>query len=157
MGHAKKSSASPRIFCSDEDGNDDDEWRGFFCRLIGRNESEALKKYYGPKEAQEEPFPVYAHLIVARNPFQLESDRDDSQRRYLVVLDGAAGPATLALVHVLTGQGRESAREGFDPAEISEKILNMLLEQMEERDFFALHCFLKVTVRLPKKEEGKPR
>ena len=50
-----------------------------------------LKKYYGPKEAQEEPFPVYAHLIVARNPFQLESDRDDSQRRYLVVLNGAAG------------------------------------------------------------------
>ena len=41
LGHAKKSSASPRIFCSDEDGNDDDEWRGFFCRLIGRNESEA--------------------------------------------------------------------------------------------------------------------
>ncbi len=151
-----KASPTPRVFCVDKEGTDDDEWRGFFCRLIRENDSYFLKKYYGPKEAKKDPFPVYAHLVVARNPFPSDEEGGDTQPRFLVVLNGAAGPATVALTHVLTGEGKEAGlleaekatgASTFDPVTTSETILKLLLDKMvQDPDFFALHCFLKVTV-----------
>jgi hypothetical protein len=153
LGQEAKVNATPRVFCLDEEGKDENEWRGFFCRLIRDNAGYAVQKYYGPKEAREEPFPVYAHLVVAKNPFPSDEEGRDTQPRFLVVLNGAAGPATVALTHVLTGEGKEQElKEGFDPVTSSETILKLLLDQMQQDpDFFALHCFLKVTI---KSDEG---
>ena len=87
------------------------EKRGYYCRVSG----EKLEDYYGPQElpATLSPFYIYAHLVVALNPFS--SSNDEHSRGYFIVLNGVAGPATLALAQMLTGEMQGTKK----PAKIS--------------------------------------
>jgi hypothetical protein len=131
-------SSAPRAFFRELQGNEEAELRGFRTNWSGygvgpeKLPPEKLLTYYSQNDSTHEKFKIYAHLVIARNPFKdadegaesadrsavLDSEGDmnggekraaraegDSQSRYLIVLNGVSGPATFALTHVLTGGG----------------------------------------------------
>jgi hypothetical protein len=139
---------APRAFYKEVVGIQDTEERGFRSRGFARNELKLLR-YYGQNEYErrgEEPFKIYAQLVIARNPFSSAN----GPARYVVILNGVSGPATFALTHVLTGGGNEEfesyRQSGFDPAASSESVLNKLLARMNRSTFNYIECVIEVQV-----------
>lgn len=139
---------APRAFYQEEEGRKEVEERGFLSRGFARSATKLLT-YYGQNEYErsgQRPFHIYAHVVVARNPFAAA----EGPPRYVVILNGVSGPATFALTHVLTGGGNEEfecyRQSGFDPAASSESILNKFLIRMNSSNFRGIQCVIKVTV-----------
>ena len=153
----KDQTDSPRAFYQEVTGDGDDEERGFRSRGFARTEKKLLP-YYGQHEYErsgKRPFAIYAHLVIARNPFS----RPDGPTRYVVILNGVSGPATFALTHVLTGGGNEEfesyKQSGFDPTASSESILNRFLPSITAVSFRCIECVIRVEVgEAPKSGES---
>jgi hypothetical protein len=89
-----------RFFFSDEQSGSEIEQRGFRGNwLPGR---ELLEKYLGQTECKDQDFVLYAHLVVALNPFVTHDAKDEAER-WVVLLNGISGPSTFALTQLLTG------------------------------------------------------
>lgn len=149
---------APRAFYQEVIGKEDTEERGFRSRGFARSEKKLLP-YYGQNEYDrrgEQPFKIYAQLVIARNPFA----KTNGPARYVVILNGVSGPATFALTHVLTGGGNEEFESyklsGFDPAASAESILNKFLPYMTSPTFRCIECVIEVDVGgEPKAQETK--
>ncbi len=119
-------------------------------RVHGDGKDQLLERFYSQGEAPtDEPFNVYAHLVIAPNPFK------SGNEHYIVILSGVSGPATFALTHVLTGEGNDefvSYNRDFDPETQSENILKAILAKMNTDDFTGLQCVIKVSVGKPSDE-----
>jgi hypothetical protein len=90
-------------------------------------------------------FHAFGHLMILRNPF----DDDQSQPHFIVVLNGATGPATFAISHALTaGAGKEFTvyEAEFDPNSASELFLRQLLDRMARSESKGVECIVQVTV-----------
>lgn len=144
---AEASLSASRVFYYEDEGGDQ-ERRGLASRGFQRDEKPLLpyvsQEHQEHSEGSQQRFDLYAHLVIAKNPFPPR----DSQR-YVIVLNGVSGPATFALTHVLTGGGNEefvSYDEGFDPAAKCEDILSRLLVPVRSATFRGLQCVVRVWV-----------
>jgi hypothetical protein len=151
----------PRAFFQDEIADVEIEERGFKSKNFAGEDDTRTLRYWGQNSSvpDEGFFHIYAHLVIAVNPFT----RPGQPTRYVIVLNGVSGPATFALTHVLTGGGNEEfeayKKVEFDPAAASESILNQFLPVIHRENFTSLECVIKVDVGLAppeKKEDRKP-
>jgi hypothetical protein len=146
--------AESRVFYSEGKGTAANEQRGLKSLQMGTEPK--LLNYLGQDEARaaDQNFDVYAHLVVARNPFTPA----DEPPRYVIVLNGVSGPATFALTHVLTGGGSKefvSYPDTFDSEAESEMILSKVVPKVVEEKFHGLQFIIRVTVgHAPTGEEG---
>ena len=104
---------------------------GFSSPLVTQDESPTL-------------FTVYAHLVVAKNPFC-----SGGPPKYVIVLNGASGPGTYALAHALTGgtaRAFTASGDDFNPAIESERVLGRVLCDINRIDDRPAQYMLEVSV-----------
>ena len=145
-----------RFFFSEGESSNGMEERGFCGNwLPGR---ELLEEFRGQSECKGGAFDLYAHMVVALNPFV--STRGSNN--YVVILNGISGPSTFALTHLLTGgMGEEFVdynEQGFNPLAEAESILMQINERLNlyiDRDpnSCGVQMIVKVTVGPPAKSE----
>lgn len=100
---------SKRVFYREVAGLNEQELRGFASksmdpggyepRTLDGGVNTNLLPYHSQALNNQESFSIYAHLVIAPNPFSDESQPP----KFVVLLNGVSGPATFALTHVLTG------------------------------------------------------
>ena len=143
------------------------EERGFRANWLPKKE--LLEKYLGQMHLIEDNFSLYAHLVIAFNPFDDESDYGS---HYVVILNGVSGPSTFALTQLLTGgigkefvdyskpaedkENEDTLPTFFNPNNESESILKQITEQLDkyvnkDSDFIGVQMIVKVKVGLPHK------
>jgi hypothetical protein len=158
-----------RFFLADEPLKQKDqpgEERGFRANWLPKKE--LLEEYLGQKHLITDNFNLYAHLVIAFNPFD---DKADYGSHYVVILNGVSGPSTFALTQLLTGgigkefvdysepikdKANEDTLTFFNPNNESESILKQITEQLDkyvnkDSDFIGVQMIVKVTVGLPHK------
>ncbi len=125
--------------------------RGFQTKCMKFKDDRIMAGFVSQAAPISSEFDVYAHLLVARNPF-CDGGQDP---RYIVILNGISGPATFALTHILTGGvSREFAdyQQGFRPESAAEKELFLILQDlaaMELGDGGFVQYVYKITVGPP--------
>jgi hypothetical protein len=104
-----------------------------------------LARYLSQSECAQEEFTLYAHLVIALNPFSEEGGDDGQPDSFVLVLNGISGPSTFALTQLLTGSGgsdhpvgggdREPGQQAdatvFDAEVEAERILSTILNYLE--------------------------
>jgi len=130
-------------------------YRGFESFRIVGNEKK-LSTPYTSKPGNIEDFKLLAHLGIFRNPF-------GGPKHFIIILNGLSGPATFALTHAITGgvgatvgsdAGEYNVKdhEGFNPEAASERLLNTVMESIEEykkqsnRGFDIFECLIRVNI-----------
>ena len=103
-------------------------------------------------EDNQSDFSIYAHLLIAKNPFACKPQTT----KYVIVLNGVSGPATYALAHVLTGGVNwdftlynKEASNDFNPHVHSEDILGKILTkwaEFEKKEHNGLQCIIKIMI-----------
>jgi hypothetical protein len=162
----KKAMKARRFFFIEEPSSRNIEERGFKAAWLKGNE--LLKEYLGQKQCTDKDFKLYAHLVVALNPFATLDQAKKQEDHYVVILNGISGPSTFALTHLLTGgigtefvdySGRPVGHRTktktkvtpFDPDIRSESILKKVTEKLdqyihEKSDFCGVQAIVEVTV-----------
>jgi hypothetical protein len=158
-----------RFFFIEKQNTKNIEERGFRAAWLKGNE--LLQEYLGQKACRDNNFKLYAHLVIALNPFSSPEETKEQGIHYVVILNGISGPSTFALTHLLTGgigkefvdytgrpvgrRSRNSAENPpFDPNMASESILSKVTDQIdqyvsEESDFCGVQMIVEVTVGPP--------
>lgn len=108
---------------------------------------EVPPRYSETESSVAEVKKVYGNLVIMRNPIQ------NSEGKYIIILNGVGGPATFALTQVLTGNDSSDFLdyEEFNPHIESENILNQTLIELNE-EYFAIECIIEVEVGKGKAE-----
>ncbi len=148
-----------RFFFIEEEGDDvSKEYRGFRGNWL-KNEKEGryfefLEEYKSQTECKDSDFSLYAHLVIALNPFNT-----NGQRNFVIILNGISGPSTFALTHLLTGGiGKEFVdykAYDFNPHKTSEQILMFINEKIKNNlnndnsEFWGIQMIIRVTVGPP--------
>jgi hypothetical protein len=156
----KEPSKVNRFFFLEEESKEDIEHRGFRGNWLPGKE--LLKEYLGQMECKDKDFELYAHLVIAVNPFS-------SNDYYVIILNGISGPSTFALTQLLTGgigqefvdySGRRPGEEldhdvkSFNPHATAELILRQLNEKLDKNvigstSFCGVQMIVKVIVGPP--------
>ena len=167
-GSQERSAKVTRFFFIEEQGDGDVEKRGFRGNWLPGKE--LLKDYLGQTECADKDFELYAHLVIALNPFISRQTRGQAETEsFVVILNGISGPSTFALTQLLTGgMGGEfvdyasarasTAEQGpeapFNPHGAAEQILSDILERLDNNvgrrtGFCGVQAVVKVTVGPP--------
>jgi hypothetical protein len=123
--------------------------RGFECTTITTNSGHRVEAVFQSQTGEVKPFNVYAHLVVANNPFIPKEDRASKKYKYIILLNGVSGPATYALSQILTGaKSTEFAdyEDGFVPEATSEKILKNIVENIKPKEEGIVECIVEIKV-----------
>jgi hypothetical protein len=158
-----KSGNVNRFFFIEEQSDEGIDERGFRGNWLPGKE--LLLPYLGQTECKDNNFKLYAHLVIALNPFTNE-DTGEEAENFVVILNGISGPSTFALTQLLTGgmggefvdYGSASPLQGaspsFNPHGESEKILSKLFDRLnknvyKQSGFCGVQCVVKVEVGPP--------
>ena len=91
-----------RFFFIEEEGDEPLEKRGFRGNWLPGKE--LLKDYLGQTECLDKNFELYAHIVIALNPFVSKQIHNEAESEsFVVILNGISGPSTFALTQLLTG------------------------------------------------------